>query len=392
LFDVISIWDKRTDLPDSPFDIGFLAEAMLFYGHVHVFAGRVDLERLINAFGPDLLVEYLREELFTLTYVSNATGVKTENGVHLVDVIEIVSQDLQRIASELMVAAIGKAGKGRRTAKRFLDLCNQTRFGGIVGEYGRQDAQDVDYTRAVARTILKREAPDYAIPDPLIFDAEPASNGVRMATNIDFGLANQVYHHRVSPAHSSLSTAHILSQIVGARADVDLASRIDAEMALEGLRANILRDKLEAIDRRTRSEARLSEFKDLVVDDVHDVRAAINVGARSFVELRELIHKAKRFRSWLADKSADAALAKEYFREITKESWVDKLPNKGLRFAVMAGLGQVIDVLSHGSGVGTAVGTMLGAADTFILDKVLKGWRPNQFIDEDLKKFLARPK
>ena len=163
-------------------------------------------------------------------------------------------------------------------------------------------------------------------------------------------------------------------------------------MALEGLRANILRDKLEAIDRRTKSEARLSEFRDLVVDEIQDVRAAINVGARSFVELRELLHNAKRFRSWLANKSPDAELAKEYFREVTKESWVDKLPNKGVRFVVMAGLGQVIDVLSHGSLVGTAIGTALGAADSFILDKMLKGWRPNQFIDDDLKKFLARPK
>ena len=131
MFDAISVWDKRTDLPDSPFDLGFLAEAMLFYGHVHVFVGRVDLERLINAFGPELLIEYLREELFTLTYVSNATGVRTENGVHLVDVIEIGGQDLQRIAPALMVAATGRAGKGRRTAKRFMELCKQTRFGAV---------------------------------------------------------------------------------------------------------------------------------------------------------------------------------------------------------------------------------------------------------------------
>jgi hypothetical protein len=37
---------------------------------------------------------------------------------------------------------------------------------------------------------------------------------------------------------------------------------------------------------------------------------------------------------------------------------------------------------------GAAVGVGLSAADTFLLDKLLKGWKPNQFVEGPLKEFI----
>ena len=39
-------------------------------------------------------------------------------------------------------------------------------------------------------------------------------------------------------------------------------------------------------------------------------------------------------------------------------------------------------------GIGTAVGLGLGALDTFYLDKLISGWKPNQFIEDDVKELL----
>ena len=126
----------------------------------------------------------------------------------------------------------------------------------------------------------------------------------------------------------------------------------------------------------------------MALDGCPDVRTVINNGVRTFADLRDLIRKAKRFRHWLENQSPDAELAKNYVREITKESWVDKLPSKTVRFSVITGLGLAVDALAGGGGVGTALGAGIGVADNFLLDRVLKGWRPNQFIEGDLKKFL----
>jgi hypothetical protein len=53
----------------------------------------------------------------------------------------------------------------------------------------------------------------------------------------------------------------------------------------------------------------------------------------------------------------------------------------------MTGAGLAIDA-TFGPHIGSAGSVALSAADSFIFDKFLKGWRPNQFIEGPLKKFL----
>jgi hypothetical protein len=160
-------------------------------------------------------------------------------------------------------------------------------------------------------------------------------------------------------------------------------------MAVDAVQSEILRAKLDAVTIHQRSTAKLEAFKDIALDGCPDVRSVINSGARDFNDLRALIHKAKTFRRWIADKSPDAELAKNYILEVKKESWADKLPSKVVRFGILTGICAAVEALTHGSGVGTAITTGIGAADLVLLDKVLKGWRPNQFVDGDLKKFVS---
>jgi len=61
------------------------------------------------------------------------------------------------------------------------------------------------------------------------------------------------------------------------------------------------------------------------------------------------------------------------------------MPIKKVRFVIFERLGQAIDMLGAG-GLGTVAGTVLAAADNFLLDKILnREWKPNQFIDKTLK-------
>jgi hypothetical protein len=39
-------------------------------------------------------------------------------------------------------------------------------------------------------------------------------------------------------------------------------------------------------------------------------------------------------------------------------------------------------------GLGTLTGIAIGIGDNFILDKLAKGWKPNQYIDE-ISKFIS---
>lgn len=73
----------------------------------------------------------------------------------------------------------------------------------------------------------------------------------------------------------------------------------------------------------------------------------------------------------------------EYCREVTKDSIIDKLPSKAIRWSVFTGAGAVGDLLLT-PGIGTISGLVLSVLDGLFLDKLLKGWKPNQFVEEYL--------
>lgn len=80
-------------------------------------------------------------------------------------------------------------------------------------------------------------------------------------------------------------------------------------------------------------------------------------------------------------------MLKEYYKSTSKETWIDKLPGKGFRWSIFTGLGMALDVVATG-GLGTVSGLALSAGDAFLFDKAVGGWKPNTFINKNVKKFL----
>jgi hypothetical protein len=68
--------------------------------------------------------------------------------------------------------------------------------------------------------------------------------------------------------------------------------------------------------------------------------------------------------------------------------WIDQLPAKPIRWLVFNGIGAATGLAADPL-VGTAAGIALNAADTFLLDKLAKGWRPSHFVQGPLSKFIA---
>ena len=130
-------------------------------------------------------------------------------------------------------------------------------------------------------------------------------------------------------------------------------------------------------------------FQEHHLEDARSVREAINSGERSFEEFLDLLDHADRFKEWLKGRNPDADLIREYYKAATSETWIDKLPTKSFRFvlATLGGLGA--DMLFPTGGIGTAIGVGIGASDSLLLDRILKGWRPNHFIEGELKTFTA---
>jgi hypothetical protein len=374
-----------------------LAESLLFYERTRIIADPAVLKQLVAAFGPELLLEYLEEGL-DIVFEKDGIGITTTKSpgrpeVHDPVVFALQGLSLRDVAEELFVETLGRASRGRRLARRFSDKVEVVSYleGGVLSQV-REDYRDPAILSDGVGRLLRTLAPEYMIPNPLQFRVEHIGRQLTVETNIDFAEANRSYHRRVSPDHSSLSVAHLLSHFSNVHTDLFFAARYDSELATNTVTADLIRQKVASLIRgRTHSATQLELFQDFVFDDSRAIRDAFLRGERTFAELLEILSKRAKFREWVAGLPPDANIAKAYHREVVRSGWIDKLPAKGFRWSVFTGLGVFIDAAGDG-GLGTAAGIALSAGDEFLLERLLRKWRPNQFIEGALADLLELPR
>jgi len=170
-----------------------------------------------------------------------------------------------------------------------------------------------------------------------------------------------------------------------ARADTFFAAYYMAEPVTVPVSSEIMRLKhFEFLRRKDVSSDDVDLFQELIVPWFPTIREVINSGERSMKEFLVLLDEAARFRKWLTRANPDVGLVQSYQKEVTKKSWVETLPGKMIRFVVAAGTG-----VAASAAVGLPGGLAAGAANTFLLDRLLKGWRPNHFVEGPYKRFVS---
>jgi hypothetical protein len=143
------------------------------------------------------------------------------------------------------------------------------------------------------------------------------------------------------------------------------------------------------IARRANSSAEIKAFADLAFNESRCIREAVNSGERNFDDVLRLVKAGMKFKEWLKRSPEDTDLVKEYCREVTRVEWADKLPPKTARWAIFTAASAAAGFLLTPI-AGLAVGVGLGAGDTFLLDRIIKGWKPNQFINGPLREFVKK--
>lgn len=394
MFETICIRNQSNDA-NTPIDIGFLAETMLFYQDVRVVGNHLVLKQLINQCGPETLLELLKSGFLKFSYQTNNAGIQTLNSnspneIHSPLFFSAPHLALQNVVPKMFVEVTGRSGRGRRLGNRFISLAQSVSYPETIIKTISEDFSSEDYIKKATARLLEVVAPEYQIPHPFEFHITKTQKGFSIRTNLDFQLVNQIYHKRTSVTHSSVSPAYILAQLFGVEENLFFSSLYSAELAISCENSFLLQTKVDALlNKRNNSEQQISSFQDFILDGGFMIREAINSGEKSFADLLKLLDKSNKFKAWLKNQRPDENLCKNYLREVTASTWIERLPAKAFRWALFTGAGLFVDSAGAG-GVGTAVGIGLSATDAFVVDKFLKGWKPNHFIDEHLKKFLVK--
>jgi len=392
MFESITFFNQNTTDTSNPLDIGALVECMLFYGETSVVANQSILRQLFTYFGVDRVIELIEEDLLKIIYTETNVGVitRTTNGIEYHDAGQFSSPQhtYQDELRKICIDVIGKAGKGRRTAQRIQGLIKVRNHENIILEGARKSFVDQDYINYSAKSIIQSLIPEKVDVDNVIFKTEQTESGLVIATNINFLALNQVYHKYTPPSHSTINPALILSHTLNVESELFFSSNNLSEIATSGLSANLISHKINyLLEKSIKSSEKLQDFQGFVFDDAKSLREAVNKKQIDLDDLVAVLKNSQKFKKWILGIDPDQDIIKSYYDEVTKKTIVDKLPGKSVRWGIFTGAGIIADVVATG-GIGTAVGLGLGALDTFYLDRLISGWKPNQFIEDEVKELL----
>lgn len=400
MFEKLSIRPQRPHDPAAPLDLGALVEGLLFYGRTEVVLNSGSIKQIAEFWSPEGLLALLDSGMATFKYQQNIAAIQTQhtgtNRERYAPVlVEIASSPSLAAGPELLVGrvldqVVGKRGRARRlTAQVCRRMVIHRSDEGLTSRV-TADLLDVGFADQAVRRILKAYTPELSLPVDARFEVQQVDEGLRVLTNIDFPAVNALYHKRVPPTHSSITPAFLLAHFVSAREMVEDAAHSDADMAADPAHSAVAELRIKNfLSRRDSSQDSIATFQAFLFDDGRGIREAVNAGDVTLSEILALLNKAEKFKTWLRDQAPDADLVKEYFRVVTSSTWVDRLPSKTLRWLLFSGVGLGLDVVGAG-GVGTAIGLTLGAVDSLVLDSMLRGWKPNHFVETSLSRLLTK--
>ncbi len=402
MFERIVIQQHDPFETERPIDVGALVEAMLFYGSVHLVADASAIKQLLRVWGPDGLLELVSSGYLNIVYRDNFAAIFTgKNGLgreHHDVVVGAITREqggrsvaaAEEVIPKTFIEATGRPGRGRRLARRFIDRIEVEQIDTALPQRARADLLDQPFSEAAARSLLRHYAPTYPRAEFARFKVLPiVGDHVVVDTDIDFVAANAEYHQRIPPSHSSLSPAHFLSHLVNAREVTEYACMLDAELVTDTLHGSILSLRVnQLLNRAKHSRQVVDHFQGFSIDGARAIREAVNSGERGIDDILRLLERARRFRHWLEKLPPDADLASQYHRDSVADTWADKLPTKLTRWSLFTGVGAGLDALWGGGG--TVAGIALSVVDTFFLDKLIRGWKPNQFVEGTVAPFVRR--
>lgn len=376
-----------------PTDIGFIAENLLYYQNVHIIAGADTLPILVNNCGVDSLIELLTNRNLKIHIRENMLGVmekKTADGRSLTDAALLTSNSLtkEEVLFRGIFKASGRRGYSKRTTNKLLPLVDTIKYEDNICDLVRDDISDSDYFKQSIIETIKFYNPNLTLrPEEINYIFEKQNDGYIFETNLNYDLINKQIPN--NPSGTIINPSSIMLDILETRGDMHLASNLNAEIATTSINTLLMKIKFHDIYKKTaKSSEELFQFNDFTLSNGHAIKEVLNNGDKNFDDFLKILDKADKFRNWLNNIDEDKNIIQEFHSAVTRETWIDKIPSKSFRWSFFTGAGLLADALLTG-GLGTAIGLGLSLGDAFLLEKILKGWKPSVFIDKDLKPFTT---
>ncbi|NGX49640.1 MAG: hypothetical protein K940chlam5_01239 [Candidatus Anoxychlamydiales bacterium] len=321
--------------------------------------------------------------------IESNVGIITnlENNIEHHGIVQISSDDhkFQDKLREICIATPRKMGSARRLAQQLEKYIRVCKHDSLILEGAKKSILDQHYVDSSARIILKELIPNILNDAEFLFKTHQSSKGIKIETTFDFKKLNEFNKkdHRITPAT-------ILAHIVDLEAELYFASSHLSEISCSVLNEQLAINRIDYIFAKSKkTKAQLKNFKQEILINANCIRDAANLKQIDLGYLFTFLKKARRLKKKFLSLPPDADLLKSYYKELTHDTFFQTLPFKILKFVFFTGLGVASNkFISDNLTTQTISAVSLGAFDSFIIDKLVSKWSPNQFINKDIKKLI----
>lgn len=396
MFERASIINPK--LANTEFDVGRILEAMLYYSHIDFIVDARSFNGLLNTIGFQRMDTLLSHPSLNVKITPEMPAVmnNTNGGITAHRPVYLISSGREEklisakdTVGSLLFMAQKRHQISKKEVKSIVKKFGDVRFGKILGE--NPEKSDVFHSMISDSATMRAFLSAYAIRHGLAFDTQKMAKLQVEIQKVPDGyvIFNSVSLKEIVPGLEKDGWDNILPFINDYRMDLYFSQVRSADILTDEVGAMIASDRLDlSINRALRTDAEKTAFEQFAFGQARPFGEAFNNGTITLAEALKVIDETAKFRSWLTGLPPDASIIEEFHKAVNRETILDRLPGRSARFSFFTGAGIAADLMATG-GLGTAVGLGLSAFDTFVVDGLAKGWRPNSFVgkikDEVLK-------
>jgi len=385
----------RRSLDGLEITAGEIAEALLFYQSVHIVLDYSSLGGLVKSIGMPTILKVLSLPDVKTTYIEEMTGTQTEQTstgfeYSLVTFMITGHRDVGQFQSrnkrlEYMLESHGyKKSEAKKFVKQFRKCVIYKKLGddnyikGGLIPAALTDLLDNKYVEEASKIVAQQLLGNQSLQTDFFFRINSSGEKFRVATNLDFDVISKIQQIKDQNA-GQYTPAHVTSALLNASIGVIFAGHYGGDFYTSKTESKIIQLRQNYLLHRFQLDrSEISRFKEVALKGSPDIAEVINQEQRSFEEFLELLSSARKFKRWLKGKSPDESIVAGYLEDVTAVGWLSSIPGKLLRYVVSASVGTIDPITS----------LAFSAGDSFFLERLFSGWKPNHFISEKVKPFI----
>ena len=364
-----------------------LVDMMFYYGEVHVVLSKFEMAQLLKVFGDDVLYQLIANRLLILHPCDQHVGVGMHGDEYYsVGLYHLKNIDIENLLRGYHREICSDSAKNADFAKKYSKVLELYQYPDMVQKSIYEDICDGPKFSRLTQAFLSQYYPSY----PNIADVEICADRLnssiglfKIDSNLSINKLNAI--HEQNGYNEKFSYTTLLIAIGATAQDCYLASEIESELITNSRWGEVYKQRMnEAINRTIRSQDNIDRFKKTSSVEFLSPGTALMEGRLSPKEILDELtsQECEKFKDWLSKLPTDAELSYEY-NQALKESFKQKWSIKVGRTIVQIGLGAIPII-------GQILSPVVSILDTFVGDKIGKGWSPILFVDKVLNNNILK--